>query len=59
MGYCPQNDANIRCLNAYEHLKLFARLRGVPEHQVNDEVKKWVDRLSKYLGSFVHVFIHT
>ncbi|XP_008203603.1 phospholipid-transporting ATPase ABCA1 isoform X2 [Nasonia vitripennis] len=46
MGYCPQNDAIIRCLNASEHLRLFARLRGIPESQVNNEVKKWIDRLN-------------
>lgn len=46
MGYCPQNDAIIRCLNATDHLRLFARLRGIPELQVNTEVKKWIDRLN-------------
>ncbi|XP_058807246.1 phospholipid-transporting ATPase ABCA1-like isoform X2 [Phymastichus coffea] len=45
MGYCPQNDAIIRCLNAYDHLRLFARLRGIPECQVDIEVEKWIDRL--------------
>ena len=48
MGYCPQNDAIIRSFNAYDHLKLFACLRGVPADQVNKEVQKWIDRLSKY-----------
>ncbi|XP_014231053.1 ATP-binding cassette sub-family A member 3-like isoform X1 [Trichogramma pretiosum] len=46
MGYCPQNDAIVKCLNAYDHLRLFARLRGIPESQVENEVKKWIDRLN-------------
>ncbi|XP_014205590.1 ATP-binding cassette sub-family A member 1-like [Copidosoma floridanum] len=46
MGYCPQNDAIIRCLNTDEHLRLFARLRGIPEEQVENEVKKWIDILN-------------
>ncbi|KAJ8686324.1 hypothetical protein QAD02_022118 [Eretmocerus hayati] len=46
MGYCPQSDAIIRCLNAFDHLKLFARLRGIPEHEVDSEVQKWIDRIN-------------
>ncbi|XP_008205027.1 phospholipid-transporting ATPase ABCA1 [Nasonia vitripennis] len=46
MGYCPQNDAIIRSLNSYDHLRLFARLRGIPEREVETEVKKWIDRLN-------------
>ncbi|XP_011496889.1 PREDICTED: ATP-binding cassette sub-family A member 1-like [Ceratosolen solmsi marchali] len=46
MGYCPQNDALIRCLNATDHLTLFARLRGIPELQVGAEVRKWINRLN-------------
>ena len=53
MGYCPQNDAIIRCLNATDHLRLFARLRGIPEPQVNSEVKKWIDRLSQYKNNYL------
>lgn len=48
MGYCPQNDAIIRSLNSYDHLRLFARLRGIQESQVDAEVKKWINRLSQY-----------
>lgn len=50
MGYCPQNDAIIKSINAYHHLRLFARLRGIPKSQVETEVQKWIDRLSE-LGS--------
>ncbi|KAJ8686330.1 hypothetical protein QAD02_022124 [Eretmocerus hayati] len=46
IGYCPQNDAIIRSLNTYDHLRLFARLRGVPEQQVESEVKEWVNKLN-------------
>ncbi|XP_014205585.1 ATP-binding cassette sub-family A member 2-like [Copidosoma floridanum] len=46
MGYCPQNDAIVRSLNTYDHLRLFARLRGIPEHEVIKETKKWIRRLN-------------
>ncbi|XP_014230700.1 ATP-binding cassette sub-family A member 1-like [Trichogramma pretiosum] len=45
MGYCPQQDAMLGSLNAYDHLRLFARLRGIPDDQVDAEVKKWIDKL--------------
>ncbi|XP_011706067.1 PREDICTED: ATP-binding cassette sub-family A member 3-like, partial [Wasmannia auropunctata] len=31
MGYCPQTDALIPSLNSFDHLRLFARLRGIPK----------------------------
>jgi len=34
MGYCPQFDAIDELLTAREHLHLYARLRGVAEHEV-------------------------
>nr|ALU63310.1 ATP-binding cassette transporter subfamily A member 1-like protein [Oryzias melastigma] len=34
MGYCPQFDAINDLLTGREHLELYARLRGVPEHEV-------------------------
>ncbi|KAL7306039.1 hypothetical protein TKK_0001504 [Trichogramma kaykai] len=46
MGYCPQNDALITSLNAYDHLRLFARLRGIPSYQVEKEVATWIKRLN-------------
>ncbi|XP_033219403.1 phospholipid-transporting ATPase ABCA1-like isoform X2 [Belonocnema kinseyi] len=45
IGYCPQNSALIKSLNARDHLKLFACLRGVPKSQVSSEVEKWINRL--------------
>ncbi|CAB0039717.1 unnamed protein product, partial [Trichogramma brassicae] len=46
MGYCPQNDALITSLNAYDHLRLFARLRGIPSYEVEKEVDTWINRLN-------------
>ncbi|XP_066601076.1 phospholipid-transporting ATPase ABCA3-like [Prorops nasuta] len=46
MGYCPQSDALLKSLNAFDHLRLFARLRGVPELNVELEVNKWINRLN-------------
>lgn len=34
MGYCPQFDAIDELLTGREHLLLYARLRGVPEAEV-------------------------
>jgi len=47
MGYCPQTDALIPSLNAFDHLRLFARLRGIPKSNVELEVNKWINRLSE------------
>jgi len=34
MGYCPQFDALVDELTGVEQLTLYARLRGVPENEV-------------------------
>uniref|UniRef100_A0A3P8V611 P-type phospholipid transporter n=1 Tax=Cynoglossus semilaevis TaxID=244447 RepID=A0A3P8V611_CYNSE len=34
LGYCPQFDAIDNLLTGREHLQFYARLRGVPEHEV-------------------------
>ncbi|OAD58503.1 ATP-binding cassette sub-family A member 3 [Eufriesea mexicana] len=46
MGYCPQTDALLNSLNAFDHLRLFALLRGIPESKVDLEVNKWINRLN-------------
>ncbi|XP_011706184.1 PREDICTED: ATP-binding cassette sub-family A member 7-like, partial [Wasmannia auropunctata] len=46
MGYCPQTDALIPSLNTFDHLRLFARLRGIPKSNVELEVNKWITRLN-------------
>ena len=40
IGYCPQTDAIFPLLTAREHLKFYARLRGVPETYV-EKVSIW------------------
>lgn len=45
IGYCPQFDAIIGVLSGREMLKLFCHLRGVPSHDVNRQVKKWLRKL--------------
>ncbi|XP_035743056.1 phospholipid-transporting ATPase ABCA1-like [Vespa mandarinia] len=46
MGYCPQTNALINSLNAFDHLRLFAKLRGIPPEKVDLEVNKWINRLN-------------
>ena len=41
LGYCPQFDALCPLLTGEEHLLLYARLRGVPAHQVQ-QVGLWL-----------------
>lgn len=36
IGYCPQFDALLEFLTAKEHLELYARIKGVPELQIDD-----------------------
>ncbi|XP_076288268.1 phospholipid-transporting ATPase ABCA3 isoform X2 [Lasioglossum baleicum] len=46
MGYCPQTDAMLGSLNSFDHLRLFALLRGIPKTKVDLEVNKWINRLN-------------
>ncbi|XP_076173170.1 ATP-binding cassette sub-family A member 17 isoform X2 [Ptiloglossa arizonensis] len=46
MGYCPQTDALLSSLNSFDHLRLFALLRGIPKSKVDLEVNKWINRLN-------------
>ncbi|XP_054932460.1 phospholipid-transporting ATPase ABCA3-like [Dermacentor andersoni] len=39
IGYCPQTNSLLEKLNAFEHLRLFARLRGIPEPQIEAAVQ--------------------
>lgn len=45
IGYCPQQDALIDNLTGAEMLKLFGRLRGVPEQFLNDLVEETLEKL--------------
>uniref|UniRef100_A0A8D3AFE0 P-type phospholipid transporter n=1 Tax=Scophthalmus maximus TaxID=52904 RepID=A0A8D3AFE0_SCOMX len=40
LGYCPQFDAINDLLTGREHLEFYARLRGVPEHEIT-MVAEW------------------
>ncbi|XP_076238688.1 ATP-binding cassette sub-family A member 17 isoform X2 [Calliopsis andreniformis] len=46
MGYCPQTDALLNSLNSFDHLRLFALLRGISKSKVDLEVNKWINRLN-------------
>ncbi|KAL1477508.1 hypothetical protein MTO96_035679 [Rhipicephalus appendiculatus] len=43
IGYCPQGNAQLEKLSAYENLYLFGRLRGVPETSLPDAVERIID----------------
>lgn len=38
IGYCPQFDALLEFLSVREHLELYARIKGVPEGELEDVV---------------------
>ncbi|KAH9367679.1 hypothetical protein HPB48_012795 [Haemaphysalis longicornis] len=42
IGYCPQSDALLGKLNAYETLRLFGLLRGVPDNQLYSMVERLI-----------------
>ncbi|XP_054930125.1 phospholipid-transporting ATPase ABCA3-like [Dermacentor andersoni] len=42
IGYCPQSDALLGKLNAFETLFMFGRLRGVPERPLSAMVPKLI-----------------
>ena len=43
IGYCPQFDALLDCLTGREMLFLFARLRGMRETQISNNVKQLIE----------------
>lgn len=45
MGYCPQFEGILPILPGREILKLFAKLRGVSQKDIKDEVNKWLTLL--------------
>lgn len=45
LGYCPQNDALIDHLSPYEHLCLYATLRGTEDTCIHKEVQQLIDAL--------------
>ncbi|EDO46878.1 predicted protein, partial [Nematostella vectensis] len=46
MGYCPQFDALDDLLTAKDHLRLYARLRGVPERYIPKVVNSLIQRMN-------------
>ena len=46
IGYCPQFDALVERLTGREMLTMFARLRGIPSHRINDVVTDAIDHLN-------------
>ncbi|XP_071958195.1 phospholipid-transporting ATPase ABCA3-like [Antedon mediterranea] len=46
IGYCPQFDALIERLTGREVLTMFARLRGIPSHHIENVVETTVTHLS-------------
>lgn len=46
MGYCPQFDALHDLLTAEEHLQLYGRIRGVPEHKLQEMIDFLSERLT-------------
>ena len=45
MGVCPQFDALLEDLTAREHLRLFARIRGVPAEQLENAISHYIAAL--------------
>lgn len=36
IGFCPQFDALLEYLTVQEHLELYARIKGVSDHKIDD-----------------------
>eukprot|EP00122_Pirum_gemmata_P012651 Pgem_evm1s11768 len=45
VGYCPQFDALNPRLTGRETLRMYARLRGIVEHQIENEVQRMIEKL--------------
>ena len=45
LGYCPQFDATIEEMTGRETLRMFADLRGLPEHCIDAVVEDLTDKL--------------
>ena len=59
MGYCPQMNTMINSLNAYEHLRLFARIRGISKEFVESEVEKWIKKLGNYFSDYTYNLLNS
>ena len=45
IGYCPQFDSIIDVMTGREMLTLFARLRGMQDRQIKEEVNYWLEEV--------------
>eukprot|EP00002_Diphylleia_rotans_P024252 TRINITY_DN477_c0_g2_i1.p1 TRINITY_DN477_c0_g2~~TRINITY_DN477_c0_g2_i1.p1 ORF type:complete len:1671 (+),score=364.81 TRINITY_DN477_c0_g2_i1:51-5063(+) len=45
LGYCPQFDAILELMTGREHLEMYARLRGIPEHKISQVVESSIQKL--------------
>ena len=45
VGYCPQFDALIEKLTVRETLVMYARIRGIEEGSIDDEVERLITKL--------------
>ncbi|KAJ8317951.1 hypothetical protein KUTeg_003042 [Tegillarca granosa] len=46
LGLCPQHDILFDSLTVEEHLTFFAKLKGCPSHQVNEEVDNMLESIN-------------
>eukprot|EP01138_Halocafeteria_seosinensis_P007062 gb/GECG01007221.1/.p1 GENE.gb/GECG01007221.1/~~gb/GECG01007221.1/.p1 ORF type:complete len:1912 (+),score=224.19 gb/GECG01007221.1/:1-5736(+) len=46
LGYCPQFEALLELLTVREHLELFARIKGIPNEEIESVVKAKIRQLS-------------
>ena len=53
IGYCPQFDALSELLTPVEHLKLYAKIKGIPDHLIKTFVDKQISDMG--LGKYVKV----
>ena len=53
IGYCPQFDGLDPFLTGWEHLELYARLRGIPEDKMRKVVRWSIKKLGLYEYSHI------
>lgn len=46
IGYCPQANPILDLLTAREHLKLFATIKGIPEHHHKDLINMTIKEMN-------------
>mmetsp|Transcript_331 Transcript_331/g.689 ORF Transcript_331/g.689 Transcript_331/m.689 type:complete len:1928 (+) Transcript_331:176-5959(+) len=45
IGYCPQFDALFELMTGYEHLKMYARIKGIVESDIERCVQEQIERM--------------